>query len=250
MKASGFVMAVLVITLITACEENIKVDTATAEVTMLFDHLVDGNKVQLDNLIYKNALNQDYSIKTIKYFISGVRFHRLDQQSVELNDIHFVDIRDTESLSYVFEQKIPQGAYTGISFVYGLSPEDNTSGRFTQPPESLMEWPEPMGGGYHYMKIEGEYLVKGSPGFFNFHAGMLDGVPYEIHIDLPNSAFAVSDNTFHLTLNMEIQHWFQNPTDWDFEYFGGAIMGNHEAQKTIQENGVDVFTVGISDGAL
>ena len=41
---------------------------------------------------------------------------------------------------------------------------------------------------------------------------------------------------------MEIQNWFKNPTEWDFAYFGAAIMGNHEAQATIQKNGADVFT--------
>jgi hypothetical protein len=33
---------------------------------------------------------------------------------------------------------------------------------------------------------------------------------------------------------------------WDFAYFGPAIMENHEAQETIQKNGVDVFTATIN----
>jgi hypothetical protein len=44
---------------------------------------------------------------------------------------------------------------------------------------------------------------------------------------------------------MEIQNWFTNPTDWDFTYWGPGIMGNHDAQKTVQENGVDVFSFAV-----
>ena len=50
------------------------------------------------------------------------------------------------------------------------------------------------------------------------------------------------NNQVQIDLDMEIQNWFKNPVDWDFAYFGAAIMGNAEAQATIQKNGKDVFT--------
>ncbi len=234
-------------TLLTTCQKSTEPEPATVDFTLHFRHVVDGQPLQLDQLIYKNALGQEYSIKTVKYFVSRFQLHKADNTIIELPGIHYVDIRLPETLSYTFAQKIPQGDYTGISFVHGLVPEDNISGRFSEPPESLMEWPEPMGGGYHYMKLEGEYRTPNEDNFFNFHAGLLDGKAYEVHIDLTNQPFTVASDQLDIALEMEIQQWFTDPVDWDFTYFGPAIMGNHEAQATIQQNGQNVYSFAVAE---
>ena len=236
---SSFLSNLLLGLLLISCNPKEEVKPITVEFALNFNHLVDGFTVELDQQIYSNALDQAFSIKTIKYFISSVKLYKEDNTIIELSDIHFVDIRLPETVNYLFTEKIPLGDYTGISFVYGLTPEENITGRFTNPPESLMEWPIPMGGGYHYAKIEGQYISQDN--YFNFHSGMLEGSDYSIHVDL-NKPFTVSESGLSLNLNMEIQNWFTNPNDWDFTYFGPGIMGNHEAQKAVQENGTDVFS--------
>jgi hypothetical protein len=240
MKNVGFLI-LLVGLVVASCKSTNDVNPNTAEVGLHFFHYVDGVPVQLDQLIYKNALDQQFSIKTIKYFISGVKLYKEDNTTVELSDIHYVDARTPETLSHIYSEKILPGNYTGLSFVYGLIPSENITGMFPDPPESLMEWPVPMGGGYHYMKLEGEYKTATEESFFNFHSGMLNGTAYEIHVDLQNQPFEVVGSDVNIVLNMEIQKWFTNSTDWDFPYWGGGIMGNPDAQKTVQENGVDVF---------
>jgi hypothetical protein len=238
MKIS-FLGSLLLGLLLFSCNPTEEVKPNTVDFTLNFNHLVNGSSVQLDQLIYANALAQTFSIKTIKYFVSEIKLYKKDNSIIELSDIHFVDIRMPETINHLFTEKIPLGDYTAISFVYGLTPEENISGRFTNAPESLMEWPIPMGGGYHYAKIEGQYISQDN--YFNFHSGMLDGTDYSIHVDL-NKPFTVSESGLSLNLNMEIQNWFTNPNDWDFTYFGPGIMGNHEAQKTVQENGSNVFS--------
>ncbi len=244
MKRLFFLVTTLGVSLV-SCNNTGNVPPAI-DLHVSFSHVVNGSPVQLDALVYQNNLGQEFSLKTIKYFISRVKLYRAGNTVIALPDIHYVDIRLPETLNYTFAGKIPAGDYTGLSFVYGLIPEENISGRFTQPPESLMEWPEPMGGGYHYAKIEGVYRTPSEEGFFNFHSGMLDGVAYEIHVDRTNQPFTLSEDKAVVNLQMEIQNWFQNPNDWDFAYYGPAIMGNHEAQKAIQENGGDVFSFAIT----
>ena len=232
-------------TIITSCTSNNNVTPNTVEVDISFTHSVDGNPVQLDQLIYKNILDQEFSIKTIKYFISGVKLYAEDNSIIELDDIHYIDARTAETLNHIFSQKIPPGNYKGISFIHGLTVEENITGRFPESPESLMEWPVMMGGGYHYMKLEGEYKTPSEESFFNFHSGMLDGNPYEVHVDLTNQPFTTTGTSVHLNLNMEIQNWFTNPTDWDFVFFGPAIMSNAAAQKIVQDNGADVYSFAV-----
>jgi hypothetical protein len=229
--------------LIISCKSAENVKPHTVELNFNFSHLVDAAPVQLDQLIYQNALDQDFSIKTIKYFISEMKLYKADNSVIIFSDIFYVDIRLPETLNYTLSSKIPEGEYSGISFVYGLTPAENITGRFPDQPESLMEWPVPMGGGYHYAKIEGQYITEDQ--YFNFHSGMLDGTAYEIHVDLKNQPFTVTGSSLDINLKMELQNWFTNPTDWDFIYWGPGIMGNHDAQKTVQENGANVFSFAV-----
>ena len=217
-------------------------EAKTTTVNINFNHFVDGNPVEIDTMKYINTHGDTFSMRTIKYFISRLTFHRDGGSDVVLNEHHYVEHAIPETESYTYKNKIPDGTYTGISFTYGFVNEDNISYMFDVAPEFQMFWPENMGGGYHYQKIEGQYIDNGVRKFFNFHAGSLDKTDYSIHVDLANSGFVVANNEINIELDMEIQNWFKNPKVWDFAYFGAAIMGNHEAQATIQKNGVDVFT--------
>ncbi len=242
MKPLITAFALLFFTFLSSCTQNsIVLDEAIVEVE--FIHLNNGDNLVLDKVKYTNAVGQDYSIKTVKYFISKITFYNANGNDYISSDIHFVDIREIETLSFKLSSKIPYGNYTGLSFVYGLLPEDNITGSLGLALDRLMEWPVPMGGGYHYLKLEGSY--KGSTGsnFFNFHAGSLDGKDYSIPINFSVNNLLVKDKELKLNLIMNIDNWFKNPINWDFEYWGSGIMGNPEAQATVQKNGTDVFSI-------
>ena len=211
-----------------------------------FNHFMDGNPIEIDTMKYNNTNGDTFSMRTIKYFISRLTFHRDGKSDVVIKEHHYVEHAIPETESYTYESKIPEGTYTGISFIYGFVNEDNISYMFDEAPEYQMFWPENMGGGYHYQKLEGQYLDNGVRKFFNFHSGGLDKTDYSIKMVLANSSFTVKNQEVNIELDMEIQNWFQNPLDWDFAYFGAAIMGNHEAQAAIQKNGVDVFSATVN----
>ncbi len=223
-----------------SCSPEEEVEPQNVDLKINFTQLVDGAPVQLDQMIYQNALGQQFSIKTIKYFISQVKLYKADNSIIEIPDIHYVDIRTPETLDYTFSVQVPEGDYTGFSFVYGLIPEENITGSLGLDLDRLMEWPVAMGGGYHYAKIEGQFIAEEN--YFNFHSGALDGVDYSINVDFKNNPFSITNNLQVINLSMEMQNWFTNPTDWDFEYFGSGIMGNPEAQQVVHENGHDVFS--------
>ena len=108
-----------------------------------------------------------------------------------------------------------------------------------------------LGGGYHYMKINGRWIDGSSvrqP--FNLHTGKIatdNGFADNTFIvTLPLEQFAViHKETAELTLQMNINAWFTNPNTFDFNVFGGSIMQNREAQQILRENGRDVFSVKI-----
>lgn len=227
-------------------EPETPVEAKNTLVDIHFNHYLDGIPVEMDTMKYINANGDTFSMRTIKYFITRMTFHRDGKSDVVLSDMHYVEKAIPETEDYTFESKIPSGTYSGVSFTYGFVNEDNISLMFGIPPENQMFWPENMGGGYHYQKLEGQYIDNGIRKFFNFHSGSLDKVDYSINVMLQNSGFTVANNQVDIELEMEILNWFKDPVTWDFAYFGAAIMGNHEAQETIQKNAVNVFTATIN----
>lgn len=112
-----------------------------------------------------------------------------------------------------------------------------------------MSWPDMIGGGYHYMKINGRWIdetdVK-QP--FNLHMGKIsygnDFIDNTFTVTLPLEQFLVSKNTSSdLSLVMNVNNWFSDPYIFDFNVFGGSIMQNREAQEVLQANGHNVFDV-------
>ncbi len=237
-------VALVALSAFNGCSTN-AINPEEATVTISFSHQNDGMPLVLDKTIYTNAVGQDYSIKTVKYFVSHITFHNANGTDYKSSDIHFVDIRNDSTLRLELSNKILYGTYTGISFVYGLVLEDNVTSSLGIDLDRLMEWPVPMGGGYHYMKLEGDYIGSTGSAFFNFHAGPLAGIDYSVKVNLPQSKVIINESLVDLEIVMNIENWFQNPTNWDFEYWGSGIMGNPEAQTTVQANGHNVFSIQI-----
>ena len=225
-------------------------------VEIIFTHTVDNMPVQFNQLIYINAAGTQYQVNEIKYFISRIFFIDAEGKSIEIkqNDgIHYVDCSLKNTLRWEIDE-IPPRDYTAISFVFGLDENDNISNRFVNPPECNFSWPDYLGGGYHYMQINGKFLNKeGNIQNMNIHTGI--GQLYDenhevtqfVHnhftVSLPVVFSVHSDNTTSLTLNMEIQRWFGAPNLYDFNEFGSGIMQNQKAQEMLKMNGVGVFNV-------
>lgn len=129
---------------------------------------------------------------------------------------------------------------------------------FVNPPESYMFWPEFLGGGYHYMKLNGKWLEDGqtietTP--FNCHLGrgqiyysfpdsIIGFIPNEIRVSLPASSFEVkAGENLQVYLTMNIENWFEEPHIYDLDYFGSYTMQNQEAMQTLKDNGYNVFSV-------
>ncbi|NQV01648.1 MAG: hypothetical protein HQ542_03310, partial [Bacteroidia bacterium] len=126
--------------------------------------------------------------------------------------------------------------------------------------ESFMFWPQYLGGGYHYMKLNGKWLDENQQvNPFDFHLGIgqiyysypdsITGfVQNYFQVTLPNSSFLMEKNqTKEILLIMNIENWFRNPNTYDHNIWRGDIMQKQEAMQLACENGHDVFTVIINE---
>ena len=227
-------------------------------ISLQFNFLVDGEELQTDTLIYLNEAGNHYLVNEIQFFISDVTLHHPDGNTYLIQDskeIHYIDSDLQETQSWHVSDNIPAGSYNSISFTFGINEEKNQSLIFPNPPESFMFWPEHLGGGYHYMKLNGKWLDENqqiSP--FNFHLGIgqtyysfpdsISGfVQNSFQVTLPNSSFTLGkDQTQEIQVMMNIENWFRSPHTYDHNVWGGKIMQNQAAMRQGCENGHDVFT--------
>jgi hypothetical protein len=254
---------ILAVLLITSCKENPPDEPIeqTGKIAFSFVHNIDGSPLQTDTMMYLNAAGNHYMITEVQYFISDVMLFKSDgssQMIQEWKDIHYVDNDIPSTMQWNVYDAIPAGDYDSLNFVFGIIEEKNHSLMYTDPPESLMFWPEYLGGGYHHMKLNGKWLdpeEKMIP--FDFHLGIGQFYDNEGNITgfiqnyftvhLPSSAFTVEkDNTTHLSLVMNIERWFTTPNDYNHNDWGGAIMQNQAAMQLAKENGRDVFTMELT----
>ena len=240
-------LVVLIALLCSACCR-----TPAGHIKLNFSFVVDNDSLRLDTCMYRNAAGNLYEVNDVQFFISHVRLESTSGEIVEIADnqgIHYTDIRIPGTLSWAVADELPAEEYKSITFVFGLEGEQNSTGYFPNPPENNMSWPDVLGGGYHYMKINGRWIDgSGVRQPFNLHSGKIATdsgfADNTFTVTLPLSQFAVGKNSSaDLTLLMNVNAWFSNPYLFDFNVFGGSIMQNREAKEVLRANGRDVFGV-------
>lgn len=217
---------------------------------------VDGDDVRYHLSDYQNVAGNRYKIDEVKFFISDVAFitHSGEKVKVATDDgIHYFDSNIPSTFDWNVKNLI-EGQYDSITFVFGLLPEQNVTGYFVNPPENNMAWPDVLGGGYHYMQINGTWLAANDTvKMFNLHTGIgqiydqgeiTSFVPNFFTVSLPLNSFAIDREALSgLQLVMNVNEWFSNPNVFDLDEFGGSIMQNQAAQQLLRENGKSVFSI-------
>jgi hypothetical protein len=255
---------ILLLNYLPGCKKDDKTTPPSPSGKIIFsiNHQVNGQPLTENDLIYTNATGNEYLITEVKYFISDITFYRHDGSKKVIGDwkdIFYVDENIPETKKMRFYDNIPAGTYDSINFVFGISVQKNKSFMYVNPPEVDMFWPEVLGGGYHYMMINGKWkdtTEVNQP--FNFHLGIgqlyhgnttnVDSIYAFVQnyfmVQLPGSGFTLNDqDTLTFNLSMNIEKWFENPYLFDFNYWGGAIMQNQPAMQIAKENGWDVFSI-------
>ena len=207
--------------------------------SLSFTHTVDGNALETDQMIYTNTASQNYSVQTLRYLLSDITLHSANGTNILLDEVHFVTISDPSTFNLDI-QDLNSANYTAISFTMGLDSLKNITDNYLN--ESFFpsfSWPEFLGGGYHYMQLEGKFNTDTT--FYNTHTGGTNGLDFSFTKNFPITLNIENANTT-VTINMEINNWYSNPNTITLTTDG--IMENANKQALLQANGiVDVFTV-------
>jgi hypothetical protein len=240
---------------LTSCRKDTPEPDESAKVTVYFEHEVNGSPLETDVKKYENAAGNIFSVQRLRYFISGVSLVDDKGNWHKVCGVHLRDIKNDATRSCGPED-LQAGTYTGVRFIFGLDESKNVSRRYVHKTDRQnMEWPDHMGGGYHYMQMDGTYKEHPGAGkqFYNVHTGRIvvkdskgmDSVVHEnyfaVEIDMPG--FTVkSGEKLRFDLVMNILEWYTNPEVYNFAEYNG-IMNNQAAQEVLSKNGRKAFSV-------
>ena len=241
----------------TSCKEDppIEPESTTGKIHLDFDFMVDGNPMQRDTLMYVNAAGNEYLLYEVQFFITKLTIYK-NGSAKELkawSKEHYVDTNIPTTLSWDVVDDIEAGSYDSLNFVLGFRDVDNQSFMFVNKPEVDMVWPEYLGGGYHYMKINGKWkIAQDTLRGFAFHLGRgqvydsnnvpISFIDNSFRVSLSNSNFSITKGEYtNLTVRMNIEEWFKDPQVYDHNTWGGDIMQNQAAMEIAAKNGWNAF---------
>ncbi len=240
--------------LLTSCgddnDDNIPLNF---NVAFKFTHNWDGDEVTdetFNTIQYTTEHGEELSIEKLRYLISNIVFHKSDGSNIVLEGYNLVDVGANSGLIYLPDGKIPEGKYTNVSFTFGFDNEDNIDGNYTDLNSVLWNVPEMLGGGYHYMQLEGKFIAETMlETGYQFHAIRavdISSTPPKFEdtfftVDLGEVTIS---NHAEIEIKMNVAAWFKNPNTWNLNELHAMLMPNFEAQVMISENGKDVFSLG------
>ncbi len=233
-------------------------DIATFQVRLNMKQKVNGQDLQLNtvNRPYTNALGQKFNVTRLRYLISDLTFHMNDGNSFIIDDYHFVDAADSSTFVYQPDVRIPAGIYNKISFKFGFDRIDNAK---NYPELDAVSWGWPrgvgmtpdLGGGYHFMQLEGTFDSSMTVSkVFLTHMGTARSIvgtdtTFEDNhfVAYPTISPLTVNNNLELDLVMNVEQWYTDPYDWDFNVYRVMVMPNYNAQRKLNLNGPSVFTI-------
>lgn len=208
---------------------------ASGKLYIATSYVVDGVPLVFDTIAFSNKAGNNYSVERLTYYLSDFRFYNNKKLVYRADSVFYFDARQpaAATLSYV-----PYGSYDSVAFNIGVDLMHNVvNGLPVTLANNEMIWPEPMGGGYHFIRLEGHWVQGANTWGYAVHLGqnaylVMTGV---------KCALAVQANEQTLALEMNVNEWFDHPNTYNFNVDGVYTMGIDSLMRKIMQNGMDVF---------
>lgn len=244
-----------------SCKNDDDATPANTTVDFTFTQNWDGTSItnaDFDTTTYTNANGEELTLSKLVYLISDITFTSSTGVVYDAGDYNLIDVRQGTNLTFTPDVQIPEGTYT-VSFTFGFDDEDNIDGVYLDLNSADSGWgvPGPLGGGYHYMRMEGKFIDNTSTETtFQYHTiranshttlppgpGTLDELQ-DTSFEVNLGQVTVSNNT-NVEIKMNVAEWFKNPNQWDLNVWHSTLMPNFDAQIDMHENGSNgVFSLG------
>jgi hypothetical protein len=229
------------------CSGNSSGPAPAGTVTLFLYHEAGGAPLVPETGEYTSAAGNLYRVEMLRYYISRVTLHRAGGDCTAPG-VHLRDIMEEATLAFDLGT-VPDGVYDSLSFTFGLDPATNVTGGLPATQDNLnMLWPEPWGGGYHYMMLEGRFHETADSLIgYAVHTGAMTVAPdsvrhhHDFTVTLPLAPLTVAGDHSELYLVMDVNRWFEGAHVLDLHGFMDSIMQDLTAQEALEENGAGAF---------
>lgn len=229
-----------------SCEDEETVTLENPQINFHFKHQYKNQNLEVrtdNNLIYTNEMGNQWNIKSIKYFISKLTLYKDNGEKYDVNMYKLINPAEPNTAYQEYQLKdIPEGHYTNVSFIYGIdSARNRLLGLGNNSEANSMEWPDVLGGGYHFMMMEGVFL-RGDT--------LLSG--YAIHLGKNGNQFkaefpidfnAEKGKVANINITASIDQWFDGLNKINLNDGYGYIMENDAKQLLFKQNASRVFSL-------
>ncbi|WP_299118549.1 MbnP family protein [uncultured Tenacibaculum sp.] len=208
-------------------------------------------KSDLSSFEFTNKAGTKLTIDRLRYLISRITLTDGNQKATVFDGYKLIDLSKSDELIHTLPQKISEGSYK-LAITFGFNNDDNKDGVYQD--LNTVSWgvPTMLGGGYHFMQMDGKYINKsGVQSNFNYHAIKAVDNTDPTNLKFEDTFFTVELGTILITNNatieirMNVAEWFKNPNEWDLNTLNTMLMPNFDAQKLMAANGKSgVFSLG------
>lgn len=208
------------------------------DIHLKLDYNFDGNALIGDSMIYRSEAGYIMSVSRLQYYISNIKLVNANNDTLRYSDIYYCDYKVAANNDLIIKD-VPYGNYKSISFLIGLDSIHNISNALPNNNDNNnMAWPDAMGGGYHFLKLEGNFDDTTGQYGYAMHLGLKHSL---VHCQPVNISTQHSNASTSIKLSMNVAEWFKNPNTYDFNIDGNYSMGKMASMKKLAENGANVF---------
>ncbi|MEW4923234.1 MbnP family protein [Algibacter sp. 2305UL17-15] len=239
------------ITTLFSCNADKNDTEPQANIIFNFSHSWDGTPVtntDFNQIQYTNENGEVLSISKLRYIISNIIFTRSNGEDLVFKGYNLVDVTNETNLAFLLFGTLPLETYSNVSFTFGLNNEDNAK-NYQDLNSASWIVPEMLGGGYHYMQLEGKFVDNASAETgYAYHVirAVDNSGPTQVfqdtffEVDLGEVTIT---NTATFNVEMNIAEWFKNPNTWNLNVLNNMLMPNYDAQVMMFQNGQNVFSL-------
>lgn len=235
-----------------SCDNNDNSIDRSASLSLTFSHFWDNatlSSSDFNELIFTTGAGDLLSIERLRYLISDVQLVNANNQLTVPHNYNLVDVTNNQGLTFNLDDNLIEGDYR-IQFTFGFNNEDN-AGNYPDLNSINFNVPEMLGGGYHYMQLDGKFINSDTEEQgYNYHTiravDISSGAPV-----FPQDTFFRVDlgmvsvrNATAVEVRVNLAEWFKNPNTWKLNELSTILMPNPNAQILMYENGQSVFSLG------
>jgi hypothetical protein len=199
-------------------------------------YLVDQQELVMDTMMFMLPEGIPFSVSRLEWYLSDLYLYADGRRT----DVRFIQYFNAQQELALHLEDVPIGDFDSLVMHIGLPADKNISYSLGSAAQHIgMAWPDNMGGGYHFMKLEG-HSVEGESNFgYAIHLGNND---YYVRNKVAENV-RIDAGGFQGELHFRILEWYQNPHEYSLIEDGTYTMGVDSLMDIVAQNGRDVLTL-------